>query len=196
MRDTDEDWYGRNFTDKRGRSRPHYLLCAECGVEVDDCRSLTCAECGATKAPREIRQERVSEVLHEEIYEGLYEEIQAEAQSWGNGSPVYVYAFVDPRNHATIYIGITRNPQARKSHHFNSDCPVGNWRRDQGVDPVMILLEQCATLEMAYYREAFLISMIPNLINRDVESKKNATLRKLVPRGMASASSREEGEAR
>jgi len=60
----------------------------------------------------------------------------------------------------------------------------------------MILLEQCATLEMAYYREAFLISMIPNLINRDVESKKNATLRKLVPRGMASASSREEGEAR
>ncbi len=181
MRDDNEDWYGRTFSDRRGKTRPHYLLCAECGSEIDNCDNATCSECGATRRAIQVRQERVPEIIYEDIYERLYEEIPAEEKSWGRVGPVYVYAFVSPINHQTIYIGITQDPQARKSQHFSSDCPVGNWRREHGVNPVMILLEKCSTWDIAFYREAFLIAMIPGLINRDVESKRNATLRRLVP---------------
>ena len=181
MRDETEDWYGRTFTDRRGRAKPHYLLCSECGCEIENCDLPTCAECGNTKRSIQVRQERIPEILYANVYEGLYEEIQEKTEGSARSGPVFVYAFISPLNHDTIYIGITQNPQARKSQHFCSDCPVGNWRREKGVDPVMVLLEKCATYDIAFYREAFLIAMIPGLINRDVESKRNATLRKLVP---------------
>jgi hypothetical protein len=181
VRHEDEDWgFGRSFTDKRGQPRPQYLLCAECGCEVDDAKAPGCCECGCTKPERQIRPNSVSKVLHEDVYEGLHEEVPGEATSGASGAPVYVYAFINPIDHSVIYIGITRNPAARRSAHFCGDSPVRGWREKMAIDPVMLLLEECATLEVALYKEAFLIAMIPNLINRDVESKKNATLRKLV----------------
>ncbi len=76
-----------------------------------------------------------------------------------------IYALIDPFDNAIKYIGRTRNPKERYNAHFSSTYGDGtkekcNWIQDlrtKGLRPIMKIIEESLTKEIAHERERYWI---------------------------------------
>lgn len=88
-----------------------------------------------------------------------------------------LYVFVDPRDTTPIYVGITSDIRARlQSHMHGGKSAVYEWRKLNNIDPVMLLVAEFSTWDLARSAEERLIAIIPCLANRDVRVTRQRVL--------------------
>ena len=116
----------------------------------------------------------MAEGVHADLHEGVP---PADEESVAPAPCHHLYMFIDPRNKTPIYVGITMYLQSRLSAHMtSSESAVGEWSRQNGVDPQMILIASFPTRDAARRAEERLIAFVPSLTNRDVQATRSRVL--------------------
>lgn len=142
------------------------VACAECGCAADPDFPF-CRECGAGED--RVRSGGLSEGIHARVYEGI--STQEEESVGLPPTRWWVYMFIDPRDAAPIYVGITKDLWTRHSAHMSSgESAVNEWMKMMSVRPLMLPVASFPTRQAARDAEERLIAFVPCLANRDVQA--------------------------